>query len=177
MQKQNSRAQREREAIIAAEQSLMDAYSAALPGEKGALALALSQTTLKSGANYERFAKRHGLTSNGLMMLTVLRYTQTSCTQRLIGRLLWLPKQTVGSIVAAFKKRGLVVEEPSPVDGRAKILSLTSEGTALADKVVAELVELERLAMEAVPDEDIRIAVHALDAYTEAFEQKLEELG
>ena len=171
-----SKADKELAAIDALEDALFGAYRDALPGEDGAFALALSQATLKSSANYERLAKRHGLTANGLMLLITLRFAEAPCTQRLVSKLLWLPKQTVGSIVASLKKRGLITEAPSPADGRAKVLALTDEGARLCDTAVTELVSLEHTALEALPPEDVSVTVRTLDAYVETFERGLDDL-
>ena len=110
--------------------------------------LELNRSLLKSMAQYERFAKQHKLNLNSLLVLLVLYYAKGACSQQLVSKTLWLPKQTVGSILAGLKMKGYPQEAVSPVDARAK-------GTDV---------------------EDIKAATRSVDAYAEAFGRGLDEL-
>lgn len=167
---------RDQETIATIEGSLLDAYRDAIPPEYSVPSLTLTQAMLRIMANYEQFAKRHGLTTNGLLTLTVIRFADVPCTQRLISKLLLIPKQTVSSIIASFKKQGYVAEKPSPSDGRAKMLVLTEEGAAFSDHVLSELSELERTALQANSREEMEAAVRVANVYTDAFERGLAKL-
>ena len=57
--------------------------------------LELNRSLLKSMAQYERFAKQHKLNLNSLLVLLVLYYAKGACSQQLVSKTLWLPKQTV----------------------------------------------------------------------------------
>ena len=154
--------------------SLYAAYSESLPEEYHAPAVLLGQSILKSMMLYERFAKQYGLTYNGLLVLLCLRLTD-GASQGGISKLLWLPKQTVGSLLNGFKKKGYVSETPSPRDARSKIVSLTEEGKAFADPLFKRLHELDSMAVTSVSLEDLRAAVDSVDAYASAFEQALDK--
>ena len=167
---------REQKTLAAIEGSLLAAYCDSLPAEYSAPTLTLTQAMMQSLANYERFAKRHGLTTNGMLVLMTIRFATEPCTQRLISKVLWLPKQTVGSIVNAFKKKGYLTEKPSPHDGRAKMLALTEEGAAFSDAVLSELSALERTALEETPRADMEVAVRAMSSYADAFERGIGKL-
>ena len=167
---------REQETLAAVEGSLLAAYCDSLPEGYSAPTLTLTQAMMQSLANYERFAKRHGLTTNGMLVLMTIRFAAEPCTQRLISKLLWLPKQTVGSIVNAFKKKGYLTEEPSPRDRRAKTLVLTESGAAFSDTVLSELSALERAALQETSRADMEVAVRAMSTYATAFERGVGEL-
>lgn len=55
---------------------------------------------------------------------------QGSMTANQLGQVLLLEKSTISRMLARLIERGLIEEEPSATDGRAKILSLTPEGRA-----------------------------------------------
>ena len=129
--------------------------------------LELNRSLLKSMAQYERFAKQHKLNLNSLLVLLVLYYAKGTCSQQLVSKTLWLPKQTVGSILAGLKMKGYTQEAVSPVDARAKTISLTD----------ASLHRLESEALQGTDVEDIKAATRSVDAYAEAFGRGLDELG
>ena len=58
-------------------------------------------------ALYDKWAKAHGLTSNGLMTLYAIRIFPC-CTQRTICEALALPKQTVNTILDGMQKKGYI---------------------------------------------------------------------
>lgn len=154
--------------------SVQSMYSEGLPDSYFLPTLRLNQVLLKSLAHYERFAKRHGLNFNSLLVLMVIRYAKEPCGQRLISEALWLPKQTVGSILSNLKKKGYVGESGSPADGRAKVVSLTEDGLRFCDGVFSELHSLENAALKELEVEDIEAAARYVDAYVDAFERGLE---
>ncbi|RDB95175.1 hypothetical protein C1867_10085 [Eggerthella lenta] len=139
--------------------------------------LELNRSLLKSMAQYERFAKQHKLNLNSLLVLLVLYYAKGTCSQQLVSKTLWLPKQTVGSILAGLKMKGYTQEAVSPVDARAKTISLTDEGARFCEEVFASLHRLESEALQGTDVEDIKAATRSVDAYAEAFGRGLDELG
>lgn len=159
---------------------LLRTYYGDLPESYIASAANLMQVIIRRMACYEQFAKLHGLSTNSLFVLMTLYYAQEPCTQKVISELMWLPKQTVGSIVTGYKKKGYVQEEVSPADRRAKALSLTEEGRRFCDGIFTDLRRLEAAAIMAIDADGINAAVASMDAYTEAFAdgmRALEERG
>lgn len=152
-------------------------YGDNLPADYFVPALELNQVLLKSMAHYERFAKQHKLNFNSLLVLMVISYSKEPCNQHFISKTLWLPKQTVGSILLGLKKKGLIEEAASSTDARAKVLSLTSEGSRFCEGIFTELHNLEIEALQKVEVEDIKAATRSLEAYSEAFGQGLEDLS
>ena len=104
--------------------------------EKEALSMALSpqEQILQSYENwfalnalYDKWAKAHGLTSNGLMTLYAIRIFPC-CTQRTICEALALPKQTVNTILDGMQKKGYIRLDVLPTDRRSKRICLTPQG-------------------------------------------------
>lgn len=135
----------------------------------------LTQTMLKTTALYDRFAKRHALNVNSLMVLMVLHYSATPRNQRFISEALSLPKQTVGSISSKLKEMGYLAESPSAEDARAKDITLTYDGARFCDQVFEELRELENRAFRTVDATEIEAAAGSMRAFADAFNAGLDE--
>ena len=158
------------------QKSLLEGYGKTLPQDYYAPTVMLSQAILKSMAHYERFAKQYDLTYNALMVLTCIRYAGDATSQSAISKLLWLPKQTVGSVLSGFKKKGYISESPSPHDARSKVVALTDEGKAFSDPIFERLQRIDAAAIQAESAENLETAVRSLDKYVAAFEKALSEV-
>ena len=135
----------------------------------------LTRAMLKTTALYDRFAKRHALNVNSLMVLMVLHYSDGPRNQRFISEALSLPKQTVGSISLKLKEAGHLAESPSAEAARAKDITLTEEGERFCAAVFEELRALENRAFETVDAAEIEAAAASMRAFAEAFDAGLDE--
>lgn len=97
-------------------------------------------------AFYESWAKKRGLTANGLFSLYVI-HENPACTQRLICEKLLLPKQTVNTILESFEKKGYVLKKIVEEDRRNKHLILTPSGQSYTDELLSELFQFEERAL------------------------------
>lgn len=96
---------------------------------------------------YESWAKKRGLTANGLFALYVIHENPEQCTQRLICEKLLLPKQTVSTILEAFEKKEYVIKKVDKEDRRNKHLILTPSGQSYTDELLSELFRFEERAL------------------------------
>ncbi|HYX04302.1 MAG TPA: MarR family winged helix-turn-helix transcriptional regulator [Reyranella sp.] len=67
-------------------------------------------------------------------MVKLNEYTELS--QNLLGRLVGMDKATMQGVVRRLKERQLVDSRPDPGDARRTLLSLTTEGQRLVNKLV-----------------------------------------
>ena len=65
-------------------------------------------------------------------------------------------------------KAGLVCRSEDPLDRRAKALSLTAEGRALAESIEAELVRLRREVLQHIDQAELEAALRVLRAFEAA---------
>lgn len=65
-------------------------------------------------------------------------------------------------------KAGLVCRSEDPLDRRAKALSLTAEGRALAEAIETELVRLRRDVLNGIDQADLEAALRVLRAFEAA---------
>lgn len=89
----------------------------------------------------------HGLTSNSLFVLYMLRKYPNQCTQHFICEKLYYPKQTVNAIFNTFIHLGYVEKVISKDDKRSKILSFTEVGEKYADEILNKLHQFEEEAL------------------------------
>ena len=67
-------------------------------------------------------------------MVKLNEYTELS--QNLLGRLVGMDKATMQGVVRRLKERGLVESRPDPGDARRTLLSLTTEGQRLVNRLL-----------------------------------------
>lgn len=120
---------------------------------------------------YGEWAKRHGLSYNELMILYDIDELK-GCTQRMISKREGIPKQTVNSILSAFKAKGYVRYEADCRDKREKIIYYTAAGEAYAKPLLLELSALEERAMAGLGCQDasryVRINQNFADLFCSA---------
>lgn len=104
------------------------------------------ESWLGINAAYDRWAARHGVTSNLLFVLDALR--TGPCVQNEIVRRVRLTKQTVASIVDGLEKKGLAVRRVAETDRRSRVVELTGSGCVYAEELCTALRAFETRAME-----------------------------
>lgn len=151
--------------------------------EKEALSMALSpqEQILQSYENwfalnalYDKWAKAHGLTSNGLMTLYAIRIFPC-CTQRTICEALALPKQTVNTILDGMQKKGYIRLDVLPTDRRSKRICLTPQGEAYAGPILDALDALEWRALQGIGTEQMEQKLALERRFLHCLSQALEE--
>ncbi|MCX2730225.1 MarR family transcriptional regulator [Saccharopolyspora sp. NFXS83] len=109
-------------------------------------------------AELKELARETGLTDAQTDVLWRLSRGREMTAGRL-GDLLQCDASTATSMIDRLEKRGLVRRVPHPVDRRAKVIQLTSEGCALRDRVIRHTTENSPFALL---DRESRLRLHAL---------------
>ena len=77
----------------------------------------------------DQVLKPHGITrSQWWVLANLARHSDKTLTQVELGNLMDMKKVSVGTLVTKMEKAGYVYREPSPEDGRAKLVHLTDKG-------------------------------------------------
>ena len=97
-------------------------------------------------ALYHAVAQRYGLSDAAFWVLYALRTTHEPQTQNRMAAEWGQPKQTLNSAVAAMVKKGLVELCPGNGAHSGKIVTLTDEGRALAERTVEPVIAAEQQA-------------------------------
>lgn len=82
-------------------------------------------------------AAEHDLSITALRLLGILRDRQAGMLE--LGGHLGLDKSSMTGLVSRAEKRGLLQRSPSPDDGRAVVVALTSLGRKLTERSTAEI--------------------------------------
>ncbi len=118
----------------------------------------------ESNAIYEEWAKKQGLSSNGLLILYSLYDDSEGCTQKTISQKWCIPKQTVNTILKDFAKRGFIEMLSTQEDKRNKAIQLTLTGRLFAGNIMEklqskELCVMEKIGLERITDMNDNLAL------------------
>ena len=95
---------------------------------------------------YEEWTKEQGLSMNSYLILYSF-YDEETPTQKSISQKWMIPKQTVNTILKDYMQKSFIEAVSMPEDKRNKLLKLTAEGKAYADKITGKLQEKELFVM------------------------------
>ena len=87
-------------------------------------------------------------------MVKLNEYTELS--QNLLGRQVGMDKATMQGVVRRLKERGLVDSRPDPGDARRTLLSLTTEGQRLVNKLLINGPAVSRETMKPLTAQEQR---------------------
>lgn len=103
-------------------------------------------TWIFSNSIYDRWAKKHHISSNSLFTLWVIYNTPGNCSQQLICEKLQLPKQTVNAILNSLEHAGYIERISCATDKRSKNIVFTKTGLKYAGSILKDLYEFEESA-------------------------------
>lgn len=123
---------------------------------------------------YGDFAKRYSESYHSLSVLYLLGESPDGMSQKQLAAKLYLPKQTVGSIVASLERKGLATHQQDEADRRSKLHILTPAGKQRSNTIMGELRAIELACVERIGEADMARAHEISKRYLELFKQKLE---
>lgn len=97
---------------------------------------------------YVQYAKSVGLTYLGLIVLETIYNMPKVCTQKEICEKTNLPKQTVNVIIRTFWEQGFLELHEIQSDRRNKEIRFSKSGKKFGDRVIGELLKVEKRVME-----------------------------
>ncbi|MDO4570252.1 MAG: MarR family transcriptional regulator [Planctomycetia bacterium] len=121
---------------------------------------------------YEKYAKSFGLSYSTLYILHLVSLRE-NCTQKELCELMYLPKQTVHSMIHLFLERGLMEMRALPQDRRQKTLHLTEKGKAYAAGILPKIEEAETQSMAQFHADERALLLRLMKRYAEVFEKEL----
>lgn len=89
-----------------------------------------------------------------------------------VGSALRLPKTTMTSAVGRLESKGLIERVASVVDGRVRVLMLTTAGKDLADSLASAQMQSSKTMLEALPPDDRIILVQLLERIADDIQQQ-----
>ena len=126
-------------------------------------------------AAYENYAKSVELNFTSLSILSVL-YETENCTQKMLCKQCFLPKQTVNAAVTNFYKKGWIRMQELPEDRRNKTIYFTMDGQREAERIIQKVRESERQAMGRLSQEEQEQLLSLTHRYVNACKTAMKEL-
>ena len=121
---------------------------------------------------YEEYAKSVGLSYTSLYTLHMIALTE-NCTQKFIADQMFLPKQTINSIITAFHRQGLIELKEMAEDKRHKTLHLTEEGEKFAKQIFPQVEAAEQNSMAQFDEGERDAFLKLMDKYVTSFSKEM----
>lgn len=128
-------------------------------------------------ALYHAAAQRCGLSDAAFWMLYALVTSCEPLTQNRIAADWGIPKQTLNTAVAAMVKKGLLALCPGKGAHSGKIVTLTAEGRALAERTVVPVIAAEQQAMTRQGLAEVEQNCRLTQRYLECLRQEFEKIA
>lgn len=105
----------------------------------------------------------HGITrSQWWVLANLARHSNRTLSQVELGRLLDMKKVSVGELVTRLEAAGYVAREPSPKDGRAKLVHLTDKGRDALQAMTDLVFPTNEKIHQGITAEDLDVATRVL---------------
>lgn len=86
---------------------------------------------------FQRALAKFDLSISAMNILAILKHDEGGgCTQQELSSLLLVSRANITKVIDGLEKRGIVTRNASKEDRRTRVIKLTLEGGALADKVI-----------------------------------------
>ena len=124
---------------------------------------------------YHEISRKLGLTDSAISILYALLESGDACPLRDVCRFTGLSKQTVNSALRKLEGEGALRLEP--VGGRNKLVRLTEEGKALAERAAGRVLAREDEIFASWPREDVETYLKLTENYMRALQEKARRMG
>lgn len=121
---------------------------------------------------YEEYAKSVGMSYTSLYTLHMITL-KNDCTQKYIADQMYLPKQTINSVVKSFCEQGLLELRELTEDKRHKTLHLTEKGKEFASKILPKIEIAEQNSFSQFSEEERSIFLKLMRKYIKAFSEEM----
>ena len=123
---------------------------------------------------YRTAAIKSGISDGEISIWSLLLYSQEEYSQQDLADTLYLPKQTVNSIISNLVKKRFVFLEHVPGTRNRKVVRLTKEGRAYGESRVMWIFQAEEKAMEETVPEEINACISMLENYIRRFKDEID---
>ena len=124
---------------------------------------------------YHAAAVRSGVSDGEICVWSMLLTTDREYSQQDLCELLFLPKQTVNSIISGLIKKGYIFLEHVPGTRNRKVIRLSDEGRKYGEKTIMWIFEAEQHAMEDTDPREISTLISMLEKYINKLKRNFTE--
>lgn len=122
---------------------------------------------------YHTAAVKSGISDGELCVWSLLLTTDKEYSQQDMCELLFLPKQTINSIISGLIKKGYLFLEHVPGTRNRKVIRLSDEGRNYGNKNIMWIFEAEQHTMEDADPSEISTLISMLEKYINKLKREL----
>ena len=134
---------------------------------------AINSTMNRINELYAKWAKKHGLNYNSLMIIYAM-YEMKICTQKQICNEWMMPKQTVNSIFMELRDKGYLIFETDSTDKRERRARFSDTGLQYAKNILEGLLQIEENVMKKMGKEACNWMLVTNQEYCRIFETEVD---
>jgi len=134
----------------------------------------INQKIKELNSIYHAAAGKSGISDGEICIWSALLNSDAEYSQQDLCDLLFLPKQTVNSIVSNLIKKGFVLLEHVPGTRNRKVIRLSEQGRTYGNERVMWIFRAEQEAMEGTDPKEVQAAIAMLERYITRLRKNLE---
>lgn len=135
----------------------------------------INQKIKELNSLYRIAASKSGISDGEVCIWSALLNSGEEYSQQDLSDLLFLPKQTVNSIISNFIRRGFAFLEHMPRTRNRKVIRLTDEGRDYGESRVMWIFQAEQRALEKSDREQVQACIEMIDNYIVNFKKEIDE--
>lgn len=134
----------------------------------------INQKIKELNALYRLAAYKSNISDGEINIWSALLNGDEEYSQQDLAELLFLPKQTVNSLINRMIRKGFVSLEHAPGTRNRKVIHLTEEGRSFGEQQVKWIFQAEQKAMEDTDLVEIMAYISMLEKYIVRFRKEIQ---
>jgi len=135
----------------------------------------INQRIKELNSIYHVAAGKSGISDGEVCIWSALLCAEEEYSQQDLSELLYLPKQTVNSIISNLVKKGFVYLEHVPGTKNRKVVRLTKEGRDYGEEKVVWIFQAEEKALEQTDSEQVQVCIDMIEKYISNLKKEIDK--
>lgn len=135
----------------------------------------INQLIKELNSLYHIAAVKSGVSDGEICVWSILLTTDKEYSQQDLCELLFLPKQTINSIISGLIKKGYVFLEHVPGTRNRKVIRLSDEGRNYGEKNIMWIFKAEQHAIEDADPREVCTLISMLEKYINKLKREFTE--
>lgn len=135
----------------------------------------INQRIKELNSIYHVAAGKSGISDGEVCIWSALLCSEEEYSQQDLSDLLYLPKQTVNSIISNLVKKGFVFLEHVPGSKNRKVIRLTKEGKDYGKQKVMWIFQAEEKALEQTDSEQVQACIDMIEKYISNLKKEIDK--
>ncbi|MEY8495043.1 MarR family transcriptional regulator [Lachnospiraceae bacterium 29-91] len=135
----------------------------------------INQRIKELNSLYHIAAIKSDISDGEISIWSVLLESDGEYSQQDLSDLLFLPKQTINSIISNLVKKGFVFLEHVPGTRNRKVIRLTEEGRDYGESKVRWIFQAEEKALEQTDPEQVQACIEMIEKYISHLKKEFDE--